>query len=57
MALSSVLPKFLAGIPSRFEVEETDPRLQAVLIDVDEETGRALGIEKLDLSLSEESSV
>ena len=55
MTLNSVLPKFLAGIPNRFEVEEADPRLQAVLIDVDEETGRALSIEKLDLSLSEES--
>ena len=57
MALNSVLPKFLAGIPSRFEIDETDPRLQAVLIDVDEETGRALSIEKLDLSFSEESPV
>lgn len=55
MTLNSVLPKFLAGIPNRFEVEEADPRLQAVLMDVDEETGRALSIEKLDLSLSEGS--
>jgi metallophosphoesterase (TIGR00282 family) len=46
--LDSVLPKFLLGIPSKFEVEESMPRIQGVIIDIDDETGRALDIRRID---------
>lgn len=46
---ASARSKFLMGLPTRFEVEETDPRLQGVVIDVDDETGRALDIRRLDM--------
>ena len=46
--LDSVLPKFLLGIPSKFEVEESMPRLQGVIIDIDDETGRAFDIRRID---------
>ncbi|MEI7639697.1 MAG: TIGR00282 family metallophosphoesterase [Syntrophus sp. (in: bacteria)] len=46
-----VLERFLTQIPNKFEVAKGDVRLQAVLIDVDEKTGRALSIERLSLPL------
>jgi metallophosphoesterase (TIGR00282 family) len=41
------LARFLTGIPSRFEPASGNPRLNAVLIDADEATGRAIGITRL----------
>jgi metallophosphoesterase (TIGR00282 family) len=49
MKYSSVLPKFLLGIPSKFEVEESMPRVQGVVIDIDGETGRALDIRRVNV--------
>lgn len=50
----NVLPRYLTGMPTKFEVSEADPRINAVVIDIDEETGRALNIvrinERVDLS-------
>lgn len=51
MKYDSVLPKFIAGMPSKFEVDETAVRLQAVTVDIDDETGRALDIRTLDIPL------
>jgi metallophosphoesterase (TIGR00282 family) len=48
MTYESVLPKFLYGVPSKFEVEESMPRVQGVIIDVDDETGRAVDIRRVD---------
>ncbi|MDR3254518.1 MAG: TIGR00282 family metallophosphoesterase [Synergistaceae bacterium] len=48
MRYDSVLPKFLTGVPSRFEVEESSRRVQGVVIDIDNETGRALDIQRVD---------
>lgn len=42
-----VLQRFLLQTPSTFEVAKRDVRLAAALIDVDESTGRARGIERL----------
>ncbi|MEZ5312511.1 MAG: TIGR00282 family metallophosphoesterase [Thermoanaerobaculia bacterium] len=42
-----VLQRFLLQTPSTFEVAKRDVRLAAVLIDVDETSGRATGIERL----------
>ncbi|MDR3322032.1 MAG: TIGR00282 family metallophosphoesterase [Synergistaceae bacterium] len=49
MSYDSVLPKFLTGVPCKFEVEESVPRVQGVVIDIDDETGRALDIRRIDL--------
>lgn len=53
MRLDSVLPKFVMGIPSKFEVDETEVHLQATVVDIDDETGRGLEIRRIDL-LSEQ---
>lgn len=49
MRFDSVLPKFIAGMPSKFEVDETAVRFQAVVVDIDDETGRALDIRQIDV--------
>lgn len=47
MKFESVLPKFLEGIPSKFELSETNVRLNAVVVDIDEESGRSLSIRRI----------
>jgi metallophosphoesterase (TIGR00282 family) len=47
------LARFLTGLPSRFETASANPRLNAVLIDADETTGKATDIERLSYSLDE----
>lgn len=44
MTLDSVLPKFLYGVPSKFEICTKEVKIQAVVIDIDDETGRAMDI-------------
>lgn len=46
----ATLRRFLTGIPARLEPARGDPRLHAVIITADEETGRALAIERLSLA-------
>jgi hypothetical protein len=46
----TILKRFLTGMPSRFETAKGDPRLAAVLVDADPETGRALSIDRMLLS-------
>jgi calcineurin-like phosphoesterase len=45
-----VVGKFLNGMPVRFEPATGDVRLCAVVIDCDENTGKARSIERLMLS-------
>lgn len=52
MTLDSVLPKFLYGIPSKFEVSAADVRFQAVVVDIDDETGRASNIDRVNLPIA-----
>jgi metallophosphoesterase (TIGR00282 family) len=47
------LGKFLSALPARFETASANPRLNAVLVDADEKTGLATGIERLNYSLDE----
>lgn len=47
---SAVLQRFLTGLPQRFETASENPRLNAVLIEADETTGRAASIERVSLS-------
>jgi len=45
-----IIQRFLTGMPSRFETAKGDPRLAAVVVDVDPETGRARAIDRMLLS-------
>ena len=47
MDLAAILRRFLNGQPARFEVASGDVQMNTTLIDVDEATGRARGIERL----------
>jgi 2',3'-cyclic-nucleotide 2'-phosphodiesterase len=44
-----VLQRFLTGLPGRFEAAKGDPRFCAVLIECDEQSGRASSIQRLML--------
>ncbi|HPQ44528.1 MAG TPA: TIGR00282 family metallophosphoesterase, partial [Syntrophales bacterium] len=45
------LERFLTLLPNRFDVAKGDIRLQGVLIDIDDRTGRALSIERLSVAM------
>ena len=49
-----ILERFLSQLPNKFEVAKGDVRLQAVLIDVEQASGKALSIERLSLPLRQE---
>lgn len=46
----AIIRRFITGMPSRFETAKGDPRLAAAVVDVDPQTGHALGIERMLLS-------
>ena len=46
----AVLQRFLSAMPQRFETAHENPRLNAVIVTADEQTGRATAIERLGLS-------
>jgi metallophosphoesterase (TIGR00282 family) len=46
----AVIQRFLTAMPTRFETAKGDPRLAAVVVDVDPESGRARGIERMLLA-------
>jgi len=46
----TIIKRFLTGMPARFETAKGDPRLAAVVVDVNPETGRAGGIERMLLA-------
>jgi calcineurin-like phosphoesterase len=45
-----IIQRFLNNMPTRFEAATGDPRLCAVVIDSDEQTGRARSIERVMIS-------
>ena len=49
----SVLPKFLYGAPCKFEVEREGARAQGVIVDIDDETGRAFDIRRFNAASEE----
>jgi metallophosphoesterase (TIGR00282 family) len=51
--VDAALSRFLTGMPARFETASGNPRLNAVIIEADEITGRALEIERVSYSLAE----
>jgi metallophosphoesterase (TIGR00282 family) len=48
--IAAVLGKFLTAMPAKFETATGNPRLHAVIVEADEQTGRATEIERLSLS-------
>lgn len=46
-----VIERFLRQLPNRFEVARGNVRLQGVVLDIDEETGKSRGIKRLDIPL------
>jgi metallophosphoesterase (TIGR00282 family) len=46
----AALSRFLTGLPSRFETATANPRLNAVVVEADERTGRARRITRLNLA-------
>ena len=51
--IEPVIARFLNALPARFETATGNPRLNGVVIDVDEQSGRATDIERLSYSLDE----
>jgi metallophosphoesterase (TIGR00282 family) len=49
MEVESALPRFLTGLPSRFQTATEDPILCAVVLDVDESHGQARSIQHLQV--------
>jgi len=47
------LARFLTALPTKFETATGNPRLNGVLVEADEQTGRAMDIERLSYSLDE----
>ena len=50
MERAGAMMRFLTGLPGRFESASGDPRLNAVLITADPETGRALKIRRISVT-------
>jgi metallophosphoesterase (TIGR00282 family) len=44
----TVLPRYLTGMPAKFEICDTDVRLNAVVVDIDDESGRAVNIGRIN---------
>jgi metallophosphoesterase (TIGR00282 family) len=51
--ISAALGRFLTALPQKFETATGNPRLNAVIIDADEQTGLATDIERLSYSTEE----
>jgi 2',3'-cyclic-nucleotide 2'-phosphodiesterase len=43
------IARFLTGMPTRFETATGNPRVNGVLVDIDEDTGRARAISRIDV--------
>ena len=51
--IEAALGRFLTAVPARFETATGNPRLHAVIVDADEQTGLAIRIERLSLGLDD----
>ena len=49
VSYESVMPKFIDGLPCKFEASESGAAFNGVIIDIDEDTGLAVGIERIQL--------
>jgi len=51
--IEAALSRFLTAMPSRFEPATANPRLNGVIVEADEQTGRATDIERVSYSYDE----
>ena len=51
-----IITRFVTRLPARFEMAEDDVRLQGAIIDIDEKTGRADGIRRIEKRLAKEDA-
>ena len=51
--VGAALGKFLTALPAKFETATGNPRLNAVIIEADDQTGRATDIERISYSADE----
>jgi metallophosphoesterase (TIGR00282 family) len=51
--IEAALGRFLTGLPARFETATANPRLNAVVVEADEKTGKATMIERLSYAAHE----
>jgi metallophosphoesterase (TIGR00282 family) len=51
--IEAALGRFLTAMPARFETATANPRLNAVIVEADEQTGRATEIERVSYSMEE----
>jgi metallophosphoesterase (TIGR00282 family) len=47
-----ILTRFVTQLPTRFEMADEDVRLQGVVIEIDEKTGKALSIKRIEKKLT-----
>jgi metallophosphoesterase (TIGR00282 family) len=50
--IEDVLERFITGVPTRFEVAEENIQLQGVVVEIDEDTGKAKSIVRIQKKLS-----
>jgi metallophosphoesterase (TIGR00282 family) len=51
--VAPALQRFLNGMPSKFETATANPRLNGVIVEADDQTGRATDIERVSYSMDE----
>ena len=56
VSIESVMPRFLTGMPARFEMCESDPAFDGAVIETDDATGLAKSITRVHLSISPDVS-
>ena len=50
MKKNIIIKRFLTSLPQRHEIEEGDATMNGVIIDIDETTGKATSIERIQIS-------
>ena len=53
----AIVTRFLTGMPQRFETARENPRINGVIVDADERTGRATSITRISLAAKELDAV
>ena len=53
VSYESVMPKFIEGLPTKFEASESGAAFNGVIVDVDDDTGLAAGIERVKVRTGE----
>ncbi|MCF7894473.1 MAG: TIGR00282 family metallophosphoesterase [Candidatus Omnitrophica bacterium] len=49
---AAIIERFLTNMPVRFDLAKGDPRIQGVILDIEEKNGKALGIERVEYTES-----